>query len=99
MPQKRQTEPTLFLQECNFSFEEENHMEGMKALILHEVNLFREEIRAKSKARNAAQLQVVRPPDRCALSRKSSAHFAYRSFVFISPMTHAVFLFRAERRS
>ncbi|KAF8200716.1 kinase-like domain-containing protein [Pholiota molesta] len=49
--------------ECNFSFEEENHMEGMKALILHEVNLFREEIRAKSKARNAAQLQVVRPPD------------------------------------
>lgn len=75
-------------------------MEGMKALILHEVNLFREEIRAQSKARYAAQLQVVRSPDRCAPSQGSLQRISLIDlFVFIPPMSHTVFLFRAERRS
>lgn len=38
-------------------------MEGMKALIQHEVNMFQKEVRVREQARHVAQL---RPLDRCA---------------------------------
>ena len=41
-------------------------MEGMKALIQHEVNVFQKEVRAHAQARHVAQL---RPVDRCARER------------------------------
>lgn len=41
---------TLLLQKFDFGFEEEESIDGMKRLIVQEVNAFRAEVRAQAKA-------------------------------------------------
>lgn len=51
-------------QKFDFSFEEEDSIEGMKKLIVEEVNSFRKEVRAQARA--AGQ---IRRQDRCVFRR------------------------------
>jgi propanediol dehydratase small subunit len=47
----------LFLQKFDFSFEEEDSIEGMKKLIVDEVNSFRAEVRAQARASGQVKRQ------------------------------------------